>query len=214
MQGAYPRPMPLNSARHQLRRANLAQLIDRAGGPLKTATALGKPNLRGHLSNIRDGKRGLGDALAAQLERAFHLPRGWMDAQHLHAGESTPTYGAKPFVDALIGSNDLPYLHWESIVARQEVPTIFRTALPDDALAPDHPAGTELVWSTRRHPAPGRVILVKDRHQQLHARMCHQGREPGHWLAAPINPAYVTFDSATDGVAVVATFKGRLEPDD
>ena len=94
------------------------------------------------------------------------------------------------------------------------VPEIFRAVLADDALAPEFPRGTEIVWSTRRVIAPGRLALVRDRHGQLHARQCHQGRAPGQWLAAAINPAYVNFDSVQDAIVVVAVFKGRLEPDD
>lgn len=205
--------MAFDSPRHRIRRANVTLVMQRAGGPTKMASSLGKPDLRGHLSNIRDGKRGLGDELAAEIEDCFKLGRGWMDRQHPHAGEDASKSEVARELSDPFGSHDLPYLPWEAIVGR-DIPVIFRTTLPDDALSPDYPAGAEIVWTTRRRAAPGRLILVKDRHGQLHARLCRQGREPGQWLAAPINPAYITFDSTEDGVSVIAVFKGRLEPDD
>lgn len=205
--------MPFDSPRHQTRRANLVAALQLAGGPTKLAALLHKPDLRGHLSNIRDGKRGMGDDLAAQIESALELGPGWMDRQHLVAGESPNAMPAAHVLSHRVGSDALPYIAWHLIVG-QTVPAVFRTTLPDDALAPDYPGGTEIVWTTRRRPAPGRLILVKDRHGQAHARQCHQGRLPGQWLAAPLNPAFITFDSHEDGVELLAVYKGRLEPDD
>lgn len=183
------------------------------GGPTKLAHLLGKPNLRGHLSNIAAGKRGLGDELAAAIEKALDLAPGWMDHQHVSAEEPGARYSVDRLSRQPTLSNDLPLLPWEDLVHRT-VPDIFRTILADDALAPDHPAGTEIVWTTRRRPAPGRLVLVKDRHGQVHARQCHQGRAPGQWIAAPISPAYVAFDSLEEGIELLAVYKGRLEPDD
>lgn len=94
------------------------------------------------------------------------------------------------------------------------VPDVFVAVLIDDAMAPDYPRGSEIVWTTRRRLAPGRMVLVRDRHGQTHARQCHQGRVPGQWLAAAVNPAYVSFDSVQDQLQLVAVYKGRLEPDD
>lgn len=91
---------------------------------------------------------------------------------------------------------------------------LFRLVLVDDALAPELPKGTEVVWTTRRRAAPGRPILLRDQHGQVHARICHQGRMPGHWMAVANHPAYVSFDSSEPGLTVLAVYKGRLEPDD
>lgn len=215
MQHAYSSPMPLDSPRHALRRANLIRLLSdvRIGGPTGLARLLGKPTLKGHLSNLRNGIRGLGDTLAADIEDAAELPRGWMDEQHLIAGETPPTYAIAQDLSHAMSSHSIPLVPWEKIV-QGNVPDVFRAVLTDDALAPDFPAGTEVVWTTRRRAAPGRFILVQDRHGQIHARQCHQGRTPGQWLATPINPAYLTFDSAEESITLVAVYKGRLEPDD
>lgn len=183
------------------------------GGPSKLAQLLGKPNLKSHLSNLRKGKRGMGDDLAADIEDALSLGRGWMDRQHTVAGELSPTYEVAHNTSHQLVSHALPLMPWEAIV-QGKVPEVFRAVLADDALAPEYPAGTEIVWTTKRRAAPGRLILVQDRHGQVHARQCHQGRAPGQWIAAPINPAYLTFDSQEEALTLVAVYKGRLEPDD
>lgn len=111
-------------------------------------------------------------------------------------------------------SEILPELREEDLVRAsvEGLPAVFSTRLADGALAPDYPAGMEIVWSTRRRVEPGRLLLVRDRYGQVHARQCRQGKAPGQWLAAPFDPAYVTFERTE--VEVLAVFKGRLEPDD
>lgn len=215
MQAAYSVHMPLDSPIKAIRRANLVS-VTTAAKPVsytELARLLRKPKMRSHLSNIANGAKGMGDRLAADIESALGLPQGWMDRQHSSAGEPARPYGVAHPVSHGLLSHDLPFMTREEIVQRH-VPEVFRTRLDDDALAPEHPAGTEIVWTTRRRPAPGRLLLLKDRHGQVHARLCHQGRAPGQWIAAPINPAYVAFDSQEEGIELLAVYKGRLEPDD
>lgn len=95
-----------------------------------------------------------------------------------------------------------------------EVPDLFRAITSDDAMAPDFPIGTELVWTTRRRVQPGRLMLVRDAHGRVHTRRCHQAAEPGQWIAVPSNEAFASFSSQDPAVSVLAVFKGRLEPDD
>lgn len=215
MQAAYPLGMHPASPRHQIRRTNLGRLLDdeRIGGPAQLARLMGKPTLKAHLSNLKNGVRGIGDRLAASIERAAGVPPGWMDAQHPIAGEKPAAYALAHPVSHPLSGNGLPLLPWEAIVQGQ-VPDVFRAVLTDDALAPDFPAGTEIVWTKHRRAAPGRLVLVQDRHGQVHARQCRQGRSPEQWLAAPTNSAYLTFDSAEEGLTLIAVYKGRLEPDD
>ena len=42
-----------------------------------------------------------------------------------------------------------------------KLPPRFILALPDDALAPDFPAGTRISWSTEKPPRVGSVVLVR-----------------------------------------------------
>lgn len=194
--------------------ANLAALLKepRIGGAKGLAELLGRPKMRAHLLNIRDGRRGMGDALAADIEDVTGKGRGWMDRQHTVAGESPPPYSVAHAVSLPDVSDALPLYRWEDIMLK-ETPDTFRAALVDDALAPQYPRGTEIVWTTRRRAAPGRLVLVRDAHGQLHARQFRQSTLPGRWIAAALNPAFATLEDS-DSLHIVAVYKGVLEPDD
>ena len=202
--------------RRRIRRANLLALIKRAGGATGLARQLGKTDgYSKYLLAItapNPEARGLGDSLAAEIEAALGLHPGWMDEHHEGEGDVAPRLAVAQDLSQRTLSDDLPLLTWEAVMASIEVPALFRTILPDDALAPDYPRGSEVVWTTKRRAIPGRIVLVIDQHGMAHARECRQGREPTRWIAAAVNPSYVSFDSGE--VRLVAVFKGMLEPDD
>lgn len=208
--------MEAQSPRHATRRANLVLVLADPGiaGPAQLARLLGKPKLKGHLSNIKAGKRGMGDLLAQDIEDAAEKPRGWMDQQHPDTGEATPSELVAHDLSYPARSDDLPILPWEALMFSSKVPDIFCAVLVDDALAPEFPRGTEVVWTTRRKVGPGRPMLLRDKHGHVHARMCHQGAAPGQWLAVSSNAAFLKFESTDPGISVIAVYKGRLEPDD
>jgi hypothetical protein len=208
--------MATDSRRQAIRRINLALIMEAPsiGGPAELARMLGTPKMKGHLSNVKAGRRGMGDDLAKAIEEVTGKPPGWMDEQHPVAGEAGAPWALAQSLSDPPSSDDLPLLSWEVLMKSASVPTVFRTVLIDDALAPDLPRGTEVVWTTRRRVAPGRAMLVRDIHGQVHARMCHQGKAPGQWMAASWNPVYASFQSTEEGLTVVAVYKGRLEPDD
>lgn len=106
-----------------------------------------------------------------------------------------------------------PEMGDENIVSGN-VPAVFRRRVEDDSGGPDYPAGSWVIWSTVRKPKFGSKVLIKDRHGRLHMRVMQQGRDPGAWIASPLNPAYATLDSALDGLEVVACFDGfQLPPE-
>lgn len=200
---------------HTRAQMSLRALCDREGG-YKAVAAAARVN-PDYLWQIINGTplpsgnpRGVGRQLAAKLESAFP---GWDSIHPAAAGEKPATYTVAQSASQHQSSNDLPLLAWEAILS-SSTPDLFRAVLNDDALAPELPRGTEIVWTTRRLLLPGRVVLVKDRRGQLHARRCHQGTAPGHWIAAASNSAYRSFDSTADGLTVIAVYKGTLEPDD
>lgn len=66
------------SPRRLRRQARLKLLVATyTGGAAQLARDAGTP--KSHISAICAGRRGLGDALAAKLERASGLPPEWMD---------------------------------------------------------------------------------------------------------------------------------------
>jgi hypothetical protein len=148
---------------------------------------------------------------ATYVLEGTHEPH-WMNAQRMLAREAAPAYVVASGIND-VTFNAVPLLSTEQLL-NQNPPELFRFALPDDAMAPEFVAGTEIVWTTRRRIAPGRLLLLADTHQQLHVRRCQQGDAPGAWVATASNPAYRAFRSGEAGLHVLAVYKGRLEPDD
>lgn len=83
-------------------------------------------------------------------------------------------------------------------------PSTFKTVLEDDALAPERPAGTVMVWRRDQPPRPGRPILVQDAHGRFHPRIYREGKTPGSWFGSPRDPAYAEFGSE-DGAVIYAS---------
>lgn len=92
--------------------------------------------------------------------------------------------------------------------------SLFVLALRDDALAPDFPSGTRIVWQKGRQPKPGRLVLVRDKHGLDHARQVHQSTTPGSWTAAALRKGYPHFDPRADGLVVLAVHRGVLDAED
>lgn len=102
----------------------------------------------------------------------------------------------------------------EEIMQRKIDGDEFRFALPDDAMAPEHPAGLQIIFSQSRTPRHGLVVLVQTQHGELHVRQHAQGREPGHWRAVPRQSVYASFDSHDDGLIILGVMRGTYDPRD
>lgn len=153
---------------------------------------------------------GHSSGMTTQLARACGVNAHWLatgDGEMLSVSDSVITLGT--ITKQLAAYTVPPIKTTEEIVAGEDLGDEFRYALADDALAPEHPAGTDMVWSTSKQPKIGSVVLVVDAHNQLHARRYAQGRMPGQWLANAVHPAYASFDSQADGLRVVAVAKYR-----
>lgn len=77
MQGAYASAVKISSTRHINRMHRLEELVTEAGSATALATKIAVP--KSHISALQAGNRGIGDLLAAKLERKFDKPAGWMD---------------------------------------------------------------------------------------------------------------------------------------
>jgi hypothetical protein len=159
----------------------------------------------------KDAKN-IGEQVARKIEQGAHKPEGWLDNRHA----PTPGAGSPPVAHLLsppIQSDALPTITWEALVGN--VPeSLFVLALRDDALAPDYPKGTAVVWSKTRAPRPGRLVLVRDAHGRDHARLYQEGKAPGEWHAAALHRGFASLDPKGDGLQVLAVHKGVLEADD
>lgn len=200
---------------YELRRLNLIKLLD--GGEVLAAEIARKTGIAAstisayRMDPSKKGHKNMTEQTARRIESAVRKPARWLDEQHSSKGPEAGGYKVAQVLSQPFVSDVLPYIAWEKIVPGP-TPELFRTVLPDDALAPDLPGGTEVVWSKHRKAIPGRAILVRDRHGQPQARICQQSSVPGAWAAVPVNPAYLSY---TDSDAeLIAVYKGRLEPDD
>jgi len=61
----------------QQQKVHIATVLDEYGGPTRLAEVVGSP--RSHISAIAAGDKGIGDALAAKIERKTGRPPGWLD---------------------------------------------------------------------------------------------------------------------------------------
>lgn len=76
------------SPRKIRRRMKLSELLRENGGAAQVARESGTP--KSHFSAILNGRRGVGDALAAKLESIYNKPDGWFDGPIHHVLEAAP----------------------------------------------------------------------------------------------------------------------------
>lgn len=69
----------VDSPRNTRRRSRLQKLVDANGGLTVVALELKTPKT--HLSAVLNGKRGIGDELAARIEKRYALPPGGLDEE-------------------------------------------------------------------------------------------------------------------------------------
>lgn len=93
-------------------------------------------------------------------------------------------------------------------MARVTLPEVFTLEAQDDAMAPTIRTGRGVIWSTTKPAKIGAGILVRDGAGNVHMRRMHEGSEPGHYLAVPMNTAYRTLDSRKDGLTLIAVLDG------
>lgn len=189
----------------EIRAANLLALIDEAGGPAAFSRKVGMaPSQVAQLAHrspdSKTGKpRGMRPATARRFEAAGKRPTGWLDVMH-------PESGVAQSLSHLARTVNPQKLTWEQIVSGVEPEELFTFPLPDDANAPDYPAGLVLMWSTTKEPKARSLVLIRDDHGIPHVRRYHQGKEPGTWSAVPSEPAFPTFASTEATIIAVAAW--------
>lgn len=199
---------PVTTIADRLREARLALgLSQKALAKLAGVSA-------GTIGNIEAGERGepqklVEIAVAAQvtpgwlkLGKGPKRPAGWTERQHSSEGLSIRPEDQdlnQPQPD-----HEPPLLTWEFLLPVEiaDLPARFRLAMPDDAMAPDTPRGTVLIFDRQRLPAFGAGVLVQDSTGARHVRRYAQA-QAGAWRAEARNSAYLTLHS-TDGAEVLA----------
>lgn len=158
--------------------------------------------------NIDNLENGVSDTPRDYLKDLARV-MGYSRMEDLIDGRDPPTDGVAQIVSQPRHTL-LPQLSWEQVVGGTDLPEVFMTEAPDDAMAPIARRGRVIVWSTKRSISPGCGVLVKDRDGRYFVRQLHQGRDPSHFRAVPSNPAYATLDSIDDALVVVAVWHGLL----
>jgi hypothetical protein len=85
----------------EIRRANLARLVNQAGTQRKLAEQTDSDAL--HVSQMMTGRRNMGDKVARRIEAKLGLPHGWMDAPQAETpavAEALALYRVDPSVQA------------------------------------------------------------------------------------------------------------------
>jgi hypothetical protein len=195
----------------EVRHANLLELIARF--PTLQAFADAIERSHSQVSQLKTRARhsstgtpqSIGDKMARHIEQRLGLPRGWMDAPKI--GEKSQRYGANVgIIDAEPASNAV-LLDWSALVPTDDLPAVFRVAMPDDSMAPRVRRGDIVRFSRDAQARPGDGVLVSDAQGQLFFRVYRQAK-PGAWEAQPLNDAYTALHSDRDGLRVVAVLVG------
>lgn len=155
-----------------------------------------------------------------RLHAAIALALGWSIDQLLGLDSPLEASPVEPLSSSVAHDVSLPSrrveprkISWGDVVDGIALhDELYLLAMPDDAMAPEYPKGTELQWSKSKPFQPGSVVVVRDRAGQVHARQCRQGKTVGHWIAAPMNPVYEALDSVGDGLTVLLVAAYRPMP--
>lgn len=99
-----------------------------------------------------------------------------------------------------------PHIAWDDLM-RIPLEAEFQTVAADDAMAPEVPRGSRVIFVTGVQPVAGDFVLVAD-NQGVHYLREYRQLRPGHWQAHALNPAYLPLDSERDGLRVLAVFDG------
>lgn len=179
----------------------MAEAAVRAGSNVELGRRLGYKS-GAFVQQMISGHRPVTEKTVAAVH-ALHGFSGWFEKQPVDP--STRASEGLEAHELIPGSITIApqRIKWEQLVTRKDLGDLFVTTLPDDALAPEHPRGLDMIWSTTKEPAIGRIVIVRDRYGTCHVRKYSQGREPGQWVARATNQAFASFESE-EGMTIVA----------
>ncbi len=167
------------------------------------------------VAKVRDGGA-FGSTNNIKAARLLGLNPEWLATGRgpMRAGESSQPLTTQVYAQPLQGVPSafmLPVsITWETLMQSQELPERFVIEAPDDALAPNLPRGTAVVFACDVAAQPGDCVLVQDSRGARYMRRYVQG-VGGAFAAHAINDAYVSLDSARDGLRVLAVMAWRAE---
>lgn len=169
----------------------------------------------GAIGNLEAGSRKSPRNLLA-IAAALGVSPHWLEtgigsmSDHVLVAEPATfsSLGISPGIASKLYKSTVPVTRSRVEIMTGAAGDVYAFVLDDDALAPDYPRGTELIFDVAKHPSPGSVVLVVDNQSNLQAREYRQS-ENG-WVASSINRAYSSFDGTL--VRLVATARYRSMP--
>lgn len=215
------------SPRKIRRQERLITLLDMHGGATQVALESGTP--KSHISAIVNGKRGMGDQLAAKLERRYGKVSGWFDLAEEPQEPSNFTLTS--------AKTSVPLISWiraggwgeiddhnpdtsERVDIYRSNPSKYAFALTidgDSMTAPSgisFPDGCVVVFDPDRSPKAGDYVAAKDVVTQR-ATFKRLMTDSGRWFLRPLNPGYPTIEiddpaQRVIGVAIEWQLGGKL----
>lgn len=202
----------------------LQRLCEREGGYKIVAAVIGAndQSIYQVISGVKTkagNPKGVGQSIRKKLER--HYP-GWMLLSATVASEIPANYR---IVDVITGQTITPgntgsshamrlgkptmpppRIDWDALMD-QPLPPEFETELPDNAMSPQAPKGSRVIFITGVTAEPGDWILLTDREGSVCCREYRLSR-PGHWEAHAINSAVLPMESERDGLIILAVYDG------
>lgn len=97
---------------------------------------------------------------------------------------------------------------WEVILSGAVLPARFSLAVPDDALAPRTPKGSQFLFSTTATPMDGDVVIVRAGNGRAYVRLYFAG-SGAEWEARARDPAHASLHSERDGLQLLAAATHR-----
>lgn len=117
--------MSANSPRNIRRRSNFQRLVDAGGGVNEVARQIASP--ASHVSAVLAGNAGIGDKLAAKIERVFMLDPGALDSD---TAKSAPI----PEIEQIAAA--LSRMYANKRIGREEVASMLQQLLAREKLSP------------------------------------------------------------------------------
>lgn len=194
----------MSKTTQEWRRKRLSDASDKAGGKAALGALMGLSS-GAFIRQMIDGERPITEKTIDKIEslRGF---RGWFASE-----SDIPTTSS--------GSLDLPLSHhmretvptvtWGDLKNMSAMPETFELQARDGALGVHAPKGTILRlrrWDGGDLPY-GEAVLFRDSRGDEGLRICRQ-RPGGAWVAFAPNRDYADFDSAVDGLSILAVMIG------
>jgi SOS-response transcriptional repressor LexA len=211
--------------RKDIRRQRLELLCEEHGGYVAVAerARVSADNLWQILNAVplpSGNPRGMGDALALKIEKAFGKPEGWMDSSDDGAGN----------VKDLVARRRVPLISWVQAGSFNEVADPYRPGEADewidvydtlpseqtfalrvtgDSMTSPNPGdsitfpdGTVIVVDPLRQASAGDFVIAKDVNTQR-ATFKKLVTDGSRWFLRPLNPSYPMIEIDDPGLRVI-----------